>query len=102
MEHAEENADRVYNKMYHEKMLADNLFDHFLDATNSRPLFQKLEKLAEDFLVKLYPRPDLCCRDKMKFTFDVSDVSITGFHGFSKQFGVSRTVYQEVTMKVCI
>ena len=77
-------------------MLADNLFEHFLDVCNARPLIQKLEKLAEQFLTKLYPRADMCCRGKPRFTFNLDDVTITGFHGFSKSFGVSRTVYQEV------
>ena len=96
LEHAEENVDRIFNKQYHDNLLADNLFEHFLEVCQARPLFEKLEKLAEQFLVKLYPRADLCCRGKPRFTFNIDGVSIEGFHGFSKQFSVSRTVYQEV------
>lgn len=100
MEHCEENADRIYNKNYHEELLAENLFDHFLEVCNARPLFQKLEKLAEQFLTKLYPRADLGCRGKPRFTFNIQHVDVNGFHGYSKAFGVSRTVYQEVSL-VC-
>ena len=97
LEHSEECCDRMYNKRYYENVMASNLFEHFLDVTNARPLLQKLEKLAESFLLKLYPRADHCCRGKPKITFNLDDLDIEGFHGFSKSFGVSRTVYQEVS-----
>ena len=64
-----------------------------------KPLFQKLERLAEKFLTRLYPRADSCCRGKLRFTFDISEMEVEGFHGFAKSFGVSRTVYQEVSYR---
>ena len=96
LEGVEENADRIFNKNHYTDLLSDDLFEHFIETCQAKPLIAKLEKLAEKFLEKLYPRSDMSCRGKPKITFNLNDVKLEGFHGFNKSMGVTRAVYQEV------
>ena len=96
LEHSEDHLDKLYNLQQHEELLGSNLFEHFLDVTASRPLFEGLQALAEKFISALYPRGDVKARGKPKFTFNVRDMKLSGFSGFSRNYGVSKAVYLEV------
>ena len=85
------------NKNHYEETVANNLFDHFVDVCHARPLIEKLEKMAEKFLIGLYPRAEASCRGRPKFTFDIHGLKLDGFHGYSKSYGVSRSCFQEVS-----
>ena len=100
LEGLEEGCDKLFNKQHYENVLAADLFEHFIEVCQAKPLIEKLEKLAGKFLEKLYPKADMSCRGKPKFTFDLTDFRLSGFHGFNKQMGVSRAVFQEVNFIV--
>ena len=98
LEHSEDQLEKLHNLQQYEEIFGDNLFQHFLDVTASRPLFESLQNLAEKFINSLYPRSDAKCRGRPKFTFNVKDLKLTGFTGYSKSYGVSKSAYLEVRL----
>ena len=100
LEHGEDHLEKLHNLQQYEESFGSSLFEHFLDATASRPLFEGLQNLAEKFISTLYPRGDARVRGRPRFTFNVRDLKLTGFAGYSKNYGVSKSVYQEVSLSL--
>ena len=96
LERSEDHLDKLHNLQQYEEAFANQLFEHFLDVTAARPLFEGLQNLAEKFVESLYPRSDSKIRGRPKFTFNIRDLKISGFAGYSKNYGVSKAVYLEV------
>ena len=96
LEHSEDHLEKLHNLQQYEETFGANLFEHFLDVTASRPLFEGLQNLAEKFINSLYPRGDARVRGKPRFTFNVKELKLSGFSGYSKSYGVSKSVYLEV------
>ena len=99
LERSEDHLDKLHNLQQYEETFGQNLFEHFLDVTASRPLFEGLQNLAEKFIDALYPRSDSRVRGRPKFTFNARDLKISGFSGYTKNFGVSKSVYLEVSFQ---
>ena len=103
LERSEDHLDKLHNLQQYEEAFANQLFEHFLDATAARPLFEGLQNLAEKYVETLYPRSDSKIRGRPKFTFNVRDLKISGFAGYSKNYGVSKAVYLEVScILICL
>ena len=98
LERSEENIDRLFNHRHFEQVFGSDLFGHFLDVAGARPLFDKLQDLASKFLSKLYPKYEQSVHGQPRFTFDMSECKITGFHNYSKHYGVSKPAFSEVSV----